>query len=42
MIAVFINIFSWIIKFWWDCDEDLEQNLLTKGEHLTLAISRNA
>ncbi len=30
MIAVFINILSWLIKLWWDGDEDLEQNLLTK------------
>ena len=30
MIAVFIKIFSWIIKFWLDGDEDLEHNLLTK------------
>jgi transposase-like protein len=30
MIAVFIKIFSGIIKFWLDGYEDLEHNLLTK------------
>ncbi|AKV67962.1 Mobile element protein [Microcystis panniformis FACHB-1757] len=28
MIAIFINIFSWIIKLWLNYDEDLE---LTDG-----------
>jgi transposase-like protein len=36
MIAVFINIFSWIIKFGLDCDEDLEQNLLTKDSQASI------
>ncbi len=36
MIAVFINIFSWIIKFWLDCDEDLEHNLLTKDSQASI------
>ena len=36
MIAVFINILSWIIKFWLDCDEDLEQNLLTKDSQASI------
>ena len=36
MIAVFINIFSCIIKFWLDCDEDLEQNLLTKDSQASI------
>jgi len=30
MIAIFINIFSWIIKLWLNYDEDLEHCLLTK------------
>jgi hypothetical protein len=30
MIAVFIKIFSWIIKFWLDGDEDLEHNLVLR------------
>jgi transposase-like protein len=36
MIAVFINIFSWIIKLWLDGDEDLEQNLLTKDSQASI------
>ncbi|MFM6494357.1 MAG: hypothetical protein ACKPIF_19970 [Microcystis panniformis] len=36
MIAVFINIFSWLIKLWWDGDEDLEQNLLTKDSQASI------
>ncbi len=30
MMAIFINIFSWIIKLCFKCDENLEYNLLTK------------
>ncbi len=30
MIAIFINIFSWIIKLWLNYNEDLEHCLLTK------------
>jgi hypothetical protein len=25
MIAIFISIFSWIIRLWLNCDENLEQ-----------------
>jgi transposase-like protein len=38
MTAVFINIFSWIIKFWLDCDEGLEQNLLTKDSQASIFL----
>jgi transposase-like protein len=29
-MAIFTNIFSWIIKLWLNCDEDSEHFLLTK------------
>ena len=36
MIAIFINIFSWIIKLWLNYDEDLEHCLLTKDSQASI------
>jgi predicted RNA-binding Zn-ribbon protein involved in translation (DUF1610 family) len=36
MIAIFISIFSWIIRLWLNCDENLEHNLLTKDLQISI------
>jgi transposase-like protein len=41
MIAIFINIFSWIIKLWLNYDEDLEHCLLTKDSQTSTSCCPN-